>query len=264
MSLDKPVVMGIINLTPDSFYENSRAQNKKQLLAHCEKMLHDGAAIIDLGGYSSRPGAPFVKEEEEALRVLEAIDILLEHFKGIVLSVDTFRSNIARQAIDRGAAMINDISAGDDDPKMLSTLAALQVPYIMMHKRGSPQTMQQLTQYENVTKAVFDYFVAKTGEAKQWHIHDIIFDPGFGFAKTTEQNYQLLGELEVFKILEKPILVGLSRKKMIQHVIEEEASNALNGTSVAHTLALLKGANILRVHDVKEAIECIKIVAMMN
>ncbi|MCX6188504.1 MAG: dihydropteroate synthase, partial [Bacteroidetes bacterium] len=163
-----------------------------------------------------------------------------------------------------GAAMVNDISAGDDDPKMLSTMAALQVPYIMMHKRGSPQTMQQLTQYENVTKAVFDYFVAKTGEAKQWHIHDIIFDPGFGFAKTTEQNYQLLGELEVFKILEKPILVGLSRKKMIQHVIEEEASNALNGTSVAHTLALLKGANILRVHDVKEAIECIKIVAMMN
>ncbi len=264
MSLEKPIVMGIINLTPDSFYENSRKLTEKKLLGTCEKMLYEGAEIIDIGGYSSRPGAPLVNEEEEARRTLKSIALLHNHFKEIILSIDTTRNNIARQAIENGAAIINDISAGEDDFQMLTTAASLQVPLIMMHKKGTPQTMQQLTNYEDVTEEVLEYFAAKLISPPSLNIHDIIIDVGFGFAKNTTQNYQLLSALDRFKIFQKPIMVGLSRKKMIQNVIQSDAGNALNGTSAAHTISLLKGANILRVHDVKEAIECIKIVGMLN
>jgi len=256
--------MGIINTTPDSFYKNSRIQFENQLLTTCEKMLHDGATIIDIGGYSSRPGAAQVTEEEETLRTIDAIQLLKKHFTDIIISIDTFRSNIARLAIEKGAAIINDISAGEEDEQMLETVAALNVPYIMMHKRGTPKTMTRLTNYEDVTQEVFDYFTLKIAEAKKLHIHDIIIDLGFGFAKSLEQNYQLLNQLEVFKLLGKPIMVGISRKKMIQNVIQADAMDALNGSTAAHTIALLKGSNILRVHDVREAVECIKIVQMLN
>lgn len=256
--------MGIVNLTPDSFYQNSRIQNEKELLHTCEKMLHEGAAIIDIGGYSSRPGADFVSPEDEASRVLSSIKTLTHHFKGIILSIDTFRSTIAKRSIEAGAAIINDISSGDDDKMMMETIASMQVPYIMMHKRGTPKTMTGLSEYENVTREVLDYFISKTIRAAEFNIHDIILDVGFGFAKTTEQNYRLLNTLDVFRILEKPLLVGISRKKMLQHVLETDVEHTLNGTSVAHTIALLKGAKILRVHDVKEAVECIKIVERLN
>lgn len=258
------MVMGIINLTPDSFYAQSRMEHEKQLLHACDEMLNDGASIIDIGGYSSRPGAPFVSEKEELDRVIPALSLLIKHFPEIILSVDTFRSTIARQSIAEGAAIINDISAGEDDIDMLSTIASLQVPYIMMHKRGTPQTMQQLTQYENVTLEIIDYFIQRIAIAKDLHIHDIIIDPGFGFAKNLEQNYTLLNQLDLFSILQKPLLIGLSRKKMIQQVIQSDAANALNGTSAANTIALIKGAKILRVHDVKAALECIKITSMLN
>lgn len=264
LSLKNPIVMGIINLTPDSFYENSRTQNEKQVLTTCERMLQEGASIIDIGGYSSRPGAAFVSEEEEADRTIKMVRLLITNFKGLILSIDTTRSSIAAKAIESGAAIINDISSGEDDLLMMETVALLQKPYIMMHKRGTPKTMQQNTDYGDVTKDVFDYFGAKIQQAERLPIHDMIIDVGFGFAKTTEQNYQLLNALDIFKLFGKPILVGLSRKKMIQHVIQTDAASALNGTSAAHTIALLKGANILRVHDVKEALECINIVRMLN
>ncbi len=258
------MVMGILNLSPDSFYSNSRMHDEKELLSCCQKMIHDGAAIIDIGGYSSRPGADYVSEQEEASRVMPALKLLVSSFNGIIISVDTFRSSIAKKAIEEGASIINDISAGEDDPLMMETIAALQVPYIMMHKMGTPKTMNSLSIYENVTREVFDYFIARTLRANELNIHDTILDPGFGFAKTLQQNYELLNSLEIFKILEKPVMVGISRKKMIQNVIQVEADGSLNGTTAAHTIALLKGAHILRVHDVKEAVECIKIVGCLN
>ncbi len=256
--------MGIINLTPDSFFKNSRSQNEKEILTTCERMIEEGASIIDIGGYSSRPGADFVSEEEEIKRILEPIKSLTEHFSDIVLSVDTFRSNVAKLAIENGASIINDISAGTDDPNMIPAIAELQVPYIMMHKRGNPKTMQQMTEYEDITKEVLDYFITKTIETNRSFIHDVIIDPGFGFAKNTEQNYHLLNTMDTLRIIGKPILAGLSRKKMIQNVIQVDSEDALNGTTSANTIALLKGAHILRVHDVKEAIQCIKIVEMLN
>jgi dihydropteroate synthase len=264
LSLEAPVVMGIINLTPDSFYSNSRVQNEKELLITCGKMLHEGASIIDIGGYSSRPGAEDISESEEIARTIKAVELLKENFRDIIISVDTFRSGVAKKAIGAGAAIINDISSGEADPGMIPTIASLQVPYIMMHKKGTPLTMQSLAQYDNVVAEVFDYFTGKIEEARQASIHDIIVDPGFGFAKNLEQNYSLLKGLEAFKMHGKPILVGLSRKKMIQQVIEADAGDSLNGTTAANTIALLKGANILRVHDVKEAVECLRIVRMLN
>jgi dihydropteroate synthase len=264
LNLDKPVVMGILNITPDSFYSKSRLENDKELLLCCEAMLQAGAAIVDLGGYSSRPGAEFVSEEEESNRILHSVKLLAGHFKNIVMSIDTFRSNIALKAIEYGASIINDISSGEEDPAMIPTIASLKVPYIIMHKRGTPKTMQQLTNYENVSLEVLDYLVGKTKEAEKLNIHDLIIDPGFGFAKTATQNYSLLNRLDLFKILEKPILVGISRKKMLQQVISSNAEGALNASSVAHTISLMKGANILRVHDVEEAVQCIKIVEMLK
>ena len=264
VNVQPPLVMGIINLTPDSFFSSSRAENDNQILHSCEKMLAAGATFIDIGGYSTRPGASHISEEEELSRVIHGVKTIKKSFKDVILSVDTFRSEVARIAVENGVAMVNDISAGDDDPLMMKTIAKLQVPYIMMHKRGTPKNMNSFTSYGDVTQEVLDYLIEKINTCTKIHIHDTVVDPGFGFAKTLDQNYTLLQNLDVLKILKKPVLVGISRKKMIQEVIQSDAGNALNGTTVANTIALLKGANILRVHDVKEAIECIKIVRQIN
>jgi dihydropteroate synthase len=257
--IDHPMVMGIINATPDSFYVGSR-KSEDNVLRTAEKMLTDGAEILDIGAYSTRPGAQEVSVEEELKRSIPIIKIIHQHFPDTIISIDTFRAEIARAAVEVGASIINDVSAGEDDANMFDTVAKLGVPYIMMHKRGTPQTMTKLTQYEDIVLDVLNYFTNRISAAKLAGIKDLIVDPGFGFAKTMEQNYQLLKSLDRFAILELPILVGVSRKRMIQQIIDTSAADALNGTTVLHTLALLKGADILRVHDVKEAVESVKLV----
>lgn len=252
--------MGILNITPDSFFDGSRVVQHEQLLQQAQQMLDNGATFIDIGGYSNRPGATEVSLAEELNRVIPAIEFLSKQLPQAIISIDTFRAEVAKQAVQAGASIVNDISSGEDDPDMFSTVAALGVPYIMMHKRGTPQTMQQFTQYQNVTLEVIDYFNHKIAAARAAGIVDIIIDPGFGFAKTLEQNYELLKNLSQFKVTELPVLIGVSRKKMIQQVTQTDAAHALNGTTVVNTLALLGGAHILRVHDVKEAKECINIV----
>ena len=259
--LSQPAVMGILNITPDSFFEGSRMQALDELLKKAESMIALGATFIDIGGYSTRPGAADVSIDEEISRVIPAVEHLHKHLPDAILSIDTFRAKVAKYAIEAGAHMINDISSGEDDADMLATVAQLGfVPYIMMHKRGTPQTMQQFTAYSDVTIDVLEYFNQKIAEAKKAGIIDLIIDPGFGFAKTQEQNYELLKNLHHFHITELPILVGVSRKKMIQNITNTDAAGALNGTSVVHAIALLNGAKILRVHDVKEAMDCINIV----
>jgi dihydropteroate synthase len=259
--LSQPAVMGILNVTPDSFFEGSRMGALDDLLKKAENMLAQGATFIDIGGYSTRPCAAEVAIDDEISRVVPAVEHLHKNLPEAVLSIDTFRAKVAKYAIEAGAHIINDISSGEDDADMLSTVAALgAVPYIMMHKRGTPQTMQQFTQYTDVTLDVLEYFNQKIAAAKQAGIVDLIVDPGFGFAKTQEQNYKLLKQLHHFHITGLPILVGVSRKKMIQNITHTDAIGALNGTSVVNTIALLNGAQILRVHDVKEAVECINIV----
>jgi dihydropteroate synthase len=257
--IDHPMVMGIINATPDSFYVGSR-KSEDNVLRTAEKMLTDGAEILDIGAYSTRPGAQEVSVEEELKRAIPIIKIIHQHFPDTIISIDTFRAEIARAAVEVGASIINDVSAGEDDANMFDTVAKLGVPYIMMHKRGTPQTMTKLTQYEDIVLDVLNYFTNRISAAKLAGIKDLIVDSGFGFAKTMEQNYQLLKSLDRFAILELPILVGVSRKRMIQQIIDTSAADALNGTTVLHTLALLKGADILRVHDVKEAVESVKLV----
>ena len=259
--LSQPAVMGILNITPDSFFEGSRMQALDELLNKAEGMIAHGATFIDIGGYSTRPGAAEVSIDEEINRVVPAVEHLHKYLPDAILSIDTFRAKVAKYAIDAGAHIINDISSGEDDADMLTTVAQLGfVPYIMMHKRGTPKTMHQHTQYDDVTLDVLEYFNQKVAAAKQAGIVDLVIDPGFGFAKTLEQNYELLKDLHHLNITELPILVGISRKKMIQNVTNTDAAGALNGTSVVHTIALLNGAKILRVHDVKEAMECINIV----
>lgn len=257
--LDHPQVMGIINATPDSFYAGSRNSIDKALES-AEQMLLEGAMMLDIGGYSTRPDAPEVSPQEELDRVIPVIEIINKHFPEAILSIDTFRADIAKAAVEVGASIVNDVSAGEDDANMLQTVANLGVPYIMMHKRGTPQTMGKLTQYEDVVLEILNYFTNRIAAAKSAGIKDIIVDPGFGFAKTLEQNYTLLKGLDRFCILELPILVGVSRKRMIQQIIGASAEESLNGTTVVNTIALLKGADILRVHDVKEAVESIKLV----
>lgn len=264
IALNTPIVMGIINTTPDSFYEGSRKTNIDAILFQADKMLNEGASILDIGGYSTRPMAEDVKIETEIERVIPTINEIHKRFPDAVISIDTFRSEVAEQAITAGASIINDVSSGEDDENMLTTVAMLNVPYIMMHKRGTPSTMQQLTNYENITAEIITYFNARVALAKACGIKDIIIDPGFGFAKNLQQNYQLLNELNALTILNLPILVGVSRKTMIQTVINSNADAALNGTTTANTIALMQGANILRVHDVKEAMECINIVNATN
>ena len=259
IDLSQPRVMGILNLTPDSFYDGGKLTSEKNILLQAEKMLNDGATFLDLGGYSSRPGAEFVSKSKELSRVLPVVTKLLEEFPEVLLSIDTFRSSIAKQCIEAGAAMINDISGGNIDDKMFDTIATLQVPYIIMHMRGTPETMMQNTDYKNITKDLLFYFSEKIAKANESGINDIIVDLGFGFSKTIDQNFELLSNLEFFKNLDIPLLVGVSRKSMIHKTLQISAKDALNGTTSLHSIALYKGASILRVHDVKEAVECISL-----
>jgi dihydropteroate synthase len=264
IDLSAPKVMGILNVTPDSFYDGGRYNNESDILLKVENMLNQGATFIDVGAYSSRPNAEHITEEEELLRIVPIIDLLTKSFPDILLSIDTFRSRVAKTCVESGACMINDISAGKMDENMLPTVAKLKVPYVMMHMRGTPQTMQKLTHYDHLIKDVLFYFSERIATAKKLGITDVIVDPGFGFAKTISQNFELLNNLDLLKILELPILVGLSRKSMIHKSLGISANEALNGTTVLNTVALQKGANILRVHDVKEAVECIKLLNLIN
>ncbi|TCK68667.1 dihydropteroate synthase [Winogradskyella wandonensis] len=257
IDLEQPKVMGVLNVTPDSFYDGGRYKDEKSILKQAERMLIEGASFIDVGGYSSRPGADFVTETEEIHRVIPIIDLILKHFPKTLISVDTFRSKVAKESIETGAALINDISAGKLDNQMIETVGMLGVPYIMMHMRGTPQTMQKQTNYEDLIKDIISYFGKQIALAHKAKINDVIIDPGFGFAKTLEQNYKLLNNLDLLKIADKPILAGVSRKSMIYRTLNTSAKEALNGTTALNMVALENGASILRVHDVKEAIECV-------
>jgi len=254
-----PRIMGILNSTPDSFYAGSRIPGVDQALARAEAMLRDGATFLDIGGYSTRPGAAGVSEEEELGRVTPLVEALAAAFPEILLSIDTFRSRVARVALEAGAALVNDISAGLRDPGMLPLVAEKQVPYIMMHMRGTPADMTQLTSYDDLVGDILYYFSERISAARALGITDLVADPGFGFAKTRAQNFELLAGLSAFSVLEAPLLVGISRKSMIWKTLETEPSRALNGTTALHMLALQGGANILRVHDVEEASECIRL-----
>ena len=264
MDLSTPKVMGILNVTPDSFFDGGRFLDEKSVLAHATKMVNEGADFIDVGGFSSRPGASNLPDAEEASRVLPAIQLLTKHFPDTILSIDTFRSGIARQAVEAGASMVNDISGGEQDPLMIKTVAALNVPYILMHMRGTPETMTTLTTYDDLIKDIIDYFHKKIKLLHQAGVKDIILDPGFGFAKTVEQNFELLNHLEHFRILGLPILAGLSRKSLIWKTVGATPDDALNGTTALNSIALSKGVSLLRVHDVKEAVECVKLASRMR
>ena len=264
IDLSQPKVMGILNLTPDSFYDGGKYKNTDEVVHQVEKMLNDGATFIDVGAYSSKPNAAFISEEEEISRLLPIVDLLIDKFPDILLSVDTFRSQIAKKTVEAGVAMVNDISAGKLDEKMIETVAKLQVPYIMMHMKGNPQTMQSQANYEDVVKEMIYYFSERISIARSFGLNDIIIDPGFGFAKTLEQNYEVLQKLELFSMLELPLLARISRKSMIYKTLENSPEEALNGTTVLNTISLQKGAKILRVHDVKEAMECVTLFNKMN
>lgn len=264
IDLSSPKVMGILNCTPDSFYDGGKYKSENDVLNQVEKMLEDGATFIDIGAYSSKPNAVFVSEKEEENRLLPIIDLVLKNFPQTIISVDTFRSEIAKKAVENGVAIVNDISAGTLDSQMMSVVAKLQVPYIMMHMKGTPQTMQSLAQYENIVKEMMFYFSEKVSEARSFGINDIIVDPGFGFAKTLEQNFEIMQKLELFQMLDLPILVGISRKSMIYKTLDTTSEHSLNGTTFLNAIALQKGAKILRVHDVKEAVECVKLFHKLN
>jgi dihydropteroate synthase len=264
IQLNNPVIMGILNVTPDSFYDGGRYDSELSILLQAEKMIQQGATFIDVGGYSSRPGAEDIDSTEEIRRISKAINLILKKFPEAMVSIDTFRSQVAHAAVQEGAVMINDISGGEQDGAMFETVGVLQVPYVVMHMRGDPKTMNQLSDYENIVKDITDYFQRKLLQLQGFGIKDVIIDPGFGFAKTVEQNLFLLNSLDYFKILNKPILVGLSRKSMIWKTLSTAAEHALNGTTCLHTIALLKGANILRVHDVQEAAEVCKLISAMS
>ena len=256
--------MGILNITPDSFYDKSRLSSKDDLLKRTESMLSEGATFIDVGAYSSRPGAEFVSEEEERKRLIPALEIILKEFPDVLLSVDTFRSNIARETIDLGASMINDISGGDMDPFMFDVVVNKQVPYILMHMRGNPQTMSNLNNYDHLIVDIISELQVKVNDLQKRGLNDIIIDPGLGFAKNLHQNYEIVKDLKSFNLIGHPLLIGASRKSMIYKLLECEPHNALIGTTVVHTACLLNGASILRVHDVKEAKEAIKITTLLK
>lgn len=257
IDLSKPKVMGVLNLTPDSFYDGGKYKSESEILLQVEKMLAEDATFIDVGAYSSRPGATNISEEEEVKRIVPIVELVLKEIPSVVLSIDTFKGKVASECLDRGAALINDISAGKLDENMMPTIAKYQVPYIMMHMKGTPQNMKQMTTYEDLLKEVLFYFSERVHEARVHKINDIILDPGFGFAKTVQQNFRLLANLNLLKSINLPILVGLSRKSMIYKTLKTTPQEALNGTTALNMQALDNGANILRVHDVKEAIECI-------
>lgn len=259
IDLSTPKVMGILNVTPDSFFDGGRYTNEREVLQRVEQMLADGATFIDVGGYSSKPNAAEVSVQEEKARTIPVVTSIMHRFPEAIVSIDTFRSDVAQLCLDQGAALVNDISAGFLDPLMLKIVANYQVPYIMMHMKGTPQTMSTLAQYDDLVKEMLFYFSERIAAARSLGISDLIVDPGFGFAKTIDQNFELLRHLELFKSLELPILAGVSRKSMIHKTLQIKPEEALNGTTVLNTLALEKGATILRVHDVKEAVEAIKL-----
>jgi dihydropteroate synthase len=262
VTAEAPLLMGIVNLTPDSFFAGSRF-NADNVLTQVEKMLKDGADMLDLGAQSTRPGSEPLTAEEELLRLSGIVHSISRRFPGAIISIDTFHSSVARECIAAGAAIINDISGGEIDKAMIPTAAELGAPYICMHMRGTPQTMTQLNEYHNVARTVLDYFVMKAEQCRLAGIKDLIIDPGFGFSKNVSQNFELLKNLGMLKMLDKPILVGLSRKSTVYKTLNITAEEALNGTTVLNTVALMNGANILRVHDVREAKECVKLLSRL-
>ena len=259
--IDKPIVMGIINATPDSFYGDSRQQNNDAVLKKAEQMLKEGATILDIGGQSTRPGSENLTADEELKRVIAPIEAIKANFPEAFISIDTYYSLVAKETVAAGASIVNDISAGSMDSEMISTVASLNVPYVLMHMQGTPQTMQHEPVYENVTREILDFFIKKADEFKKAGIKDIIIDPGFGFGKTIQHNFELLRNLSVFKMLNCPILLGISRKSFIYKTLNVSVEDSLNGTTALHSAGLLNGATILRVHDVKEAIETIKLIS---
>ena len=260
ISFDSPVVMGIVNVTPDSFFDGGKYVDDDAVVERVNEIVSEGGLIVDVGGYSSRPGAKDIDVNEEINRVIPAVKTIRKEFPGVIISVDTFRSAVAGKALEQGADIINDISAGELDSRMFDVIAGANVPYIMMHMQGTPQTMQQNPQYNDVTQDIIRYFSEKLEKLYAKGVSDVILDPGFGFGKTVAHNYELLKNLPAFEMLELPLLVGVSRKSMINKVLGIQAKDALNGTSVINTIALLNGADILRVHDVKQAVEAVKLV----
>ena len=261
LTVDQPIVMGIMNMTPDSFYSGSRMNAIDEILSKAEQMISDGASILDIGGQSTRPGSTRIDLNEELKRVMPAIEAIHHKFPNQIISIDTFQSAVALQAIEAGASIVNDVSGGTMDDAMFSTIAKLQVPYVLMHMAGDPQTMQQNPTYKIVATEVFDYLNVKTKELIALGIHDIIIDPGFGFGKTATHNFRLVHQLSFFRQLNKPLMVGLSRKATIYRTLDIQPEDALNGSTVLHTIALMNGAHILRVHDVKEAMQAVKLFA---
>ncbi len=264
IDLTSPKVMGILNITPDSFFDGGKYKDEHTILSQTEKMLKEGANFVDVGAYSSRPGAKHVSETEELQRIVPVIELLKRNFSDILISVDSFRSAVVRESVNAGASLINDISGGVLDDKMFATVASLQVPYIMMHMQGTPQRMQLNPVYENVVTDIISFFAAQLHKLRALKVNDVIIDVGFGFGKTTEHNYELLKKLSLFKSLELPILTGISRKSMLYKTLDISPQEALNATTVANTIALLNGTNIIRVHDVKEAVEAVKIVKQLG
>ncbi|WP_224483490.1 dihydropteroate synthase [Robertkochia aurantiaca] len=264
IDLNTPRVMGILNLTPDSFYDGGSYKNEEAIISRTKQMLDEGADFIDIGGYSSRPGADDVTVEEELRRTVSVTRLLTDHFPGIRISIDTFRAEVAHANVEAGAAMVNDISSGRLDDDMLKTVGQLKVPYIMMHMRGTPQTMKQLTDYKDLLREMTYYFSERIAAARDQKINDMIIDPGFGFAKTIDQNFYLLKHLKDLHIIDRPVLAGISRKSMIHKTLETTAAEALNGTTCLNTIALMHGAHILRVHDVRPAVECVKLISRMK
>ena len=264
VDLSTPKIMGILNVTPDSFYDGGVHNSDKKILKHVEKMLNDGAVFIDIGAYSSRPNGKNIDENEELNRVVPALELVNNKFPETIISIDTFRSKVAETCLNSGASIINDISAGEMDKKMMKIVGKYKVPYIMMHMKGSPQNMIRKTNYNDMLKEIIKYFSKKINQAVSYKINDMIIDPGFGFAKDLKQNYNLLSNMNLLKILDKPIMVGISRKSMIYKLLKTSAKESLNGTTVLNTVSLIKGASILRVHDVKEASECIKLISALN
>lgn len=263
VDLTKPKVMGILNVTPDSFFDGGKYKNERDILVQAEKMLNEEATFIDVGAYSSRPGAKHISEEEELQRMLPVVELLIKNFPEIIISIDSFRSRVVEESVNAGAAIINDISGGMMDEQMFKTVAKLQVPYIMMHMKGTPQNMQQNPQYENVVTEVISFFAEQLFKLRKLKVNDVIIDVGFGFGKTLDQNYKLLKKLSLFKSLDAPILTGVSRKSMLYKLLGVTPKEALNATTVANTVALLNGTHILRVHDVKEAVEAVKVVEQL-
>jgi dihydropteroate synthase len=264
VDLSTPKIMGILNVTPDSFYDGGVHNSEKKILDHVEKMLNDGAIFIDIGAYSSRPNAINIDEDEELNRVVPALELVNKKFPEAIISIDTFRSKVAETCLNSGASIINDISAGEMDKKMMKIVGKYNVPYVMMHMKGNPQNMIRKTNYDDMLKEIIKYFSKKINQAVSYKINDMIIDPGFGFAKDLKQNYDLLSNIDLLKILDKPIMVGISRKSMIYQSLKTNAKESLNGTTVLNTVSLIKGASILRVHDVKEANECIKLISALN